>query len=177
MKRYSSSMDGLAKTVPVLVAGLVAASLGVSLWAARDESTLIIVCTSILPLVTLIVILGGTWKARIKCITLDDNAITIERSLWPATIMLADIKSIRKVDDMMFALRTFGNGGMFGYTGSFYKKSIGRMQWFCSQRKNYVLMETTSGKKIVITPDEREEFMKDVEKKAPYVVLGGEIDT
>jgi len=176
MKKYNSSMDWLAKTVPVLVGILVSGALATALWSSGDESTLVIIGTSILPLAILAVLIGGTWWARIKGISLDDNAITIERSLWPAVIKLSDIKLIRPVNDMMFAFRTFGNGGMFGYTGTFYKKSIGSMQWFCSQRRNYVLIETASGNKIVITPDKRSEFLHDVEQKIPFAVVGGEID-
>ena len=63
---------------------------------------------------------------------------------------------------MRFAIRTFGNGGVFGYTGYFYKKGIGSMLWYCTQRANYILIEKTNGKKIVITPDDADGFMKDI---------------
>ena len=67
--------------------------------------------------------------------------------------------SIVSKKEMSGTIRTFGNGGLFGYTGYYRNAKFGTMRWFATQRKNYVLIEKINGKKIIITPDEPENFI------------------
>lgn len=62
-------------------------------------------------------------------------------------------------EGMKFTIRTFGVGGLFGYWGMFSNSRIGRFRMFATRRDRTVLIETTEGKKIVITPDEPEVFV------------------
>ena len=43
------------------------------------------------------------------------------------------------------------------------------MTWLCSQRKNYVLLETSAGKKIVVTPDERDAMVNELRQRVPTI--------
>jgi len=55
---------------------------------------------------------------------------------------------------LSFVVRVFGNGGLFGYTGYFWNKSFGKMHWFVTQRKNYVVIDMGTKRKIVLSPDD-----------------------
>jgi len=55
---------------------------------------------------------------------------------------------------LSFVVRVFGNGGLFGYTGYFWNKSFGKMHWFVTQRKNYVVIDIGTKRKIVLSPDD-----------------------
>ncbi len=73
-----------------------------------------------------------------------------------------DIASIRPLSESELGgeWRMAGNGGVFGYTGWFSSGKIGKMRWFVTQRKNYVLIELNSGSKILLSPDDVGGFME-----------------
>jgi hypothetical protein len=72
---------------------------------------------------------------------------------------IQDIQIISKTD-MGLALRILGNGGLFGYTGWFTTKTLGRMRWFVTSTEYMVIITLANGKKIAVSPDEREAFVK-----------------
>ncbi|MBS4044542.1 MAG: hypothetical protein KGZ59_12085 [Chitinophagaceae bacterium] len=61
-------------------------------------------------------------------------------------------------------IRTFGVGGLFGYFGKFYNNKIGVMTLYATRRSNYVLIKTSANKKIILTPDNPEDFVKEFYK-------------
>lgn len=68
--------------------------------------------------------------------TLNNEGLTIERK-WKSKLIPADqIIQIRLPEEkeLSWPIRTFGNGGLFGYTGRYYSKHIGSMIWYCSRR-------------------------------------------
>ncbi|MBL7691787.1 MAG: hypothetical protein JNM41_09335 [Flavipsychrobacter sp.] len=117
--------------------------------------------------VLLTVMLVAFWLYRPEAVTLTDEAVVVDRKISKISIPYSDIAQIilPEAKDMRFAVRTFGNGGLFGYTGKYFKQPYGSMTWYCSQRKNYVLLETSAGKKIVVTPDERDAMVDELTSK------------
>ncbi len=87
--------------------------------------------------------------------------------------MFNDIKTIRKVDssNMKYSIRTMGNGGLWGYTGKYYNRKLGSMTFYCSQRANYILVELTTGKKIIITPDEPDALIAELKLQHPSFTI------
>ncbi len=65
-----------------------------------------------------------------------------------------------KVDNekMKWTIRKIGVGGLFGYYGKFVKRSFGSMTFYATRRNNYVLVTMTDDRKIIITPDDPDEF-------------------
>lgn len=61
--------------------------------------------------------------------------------------------------------RSFGVGGFFGYFGYYRSARMGNMQWYVTQRKNFVMIELKTGKKIIISPDEPSDFLMAVNWK------------
>jgi len=170
MKEYKSSLDVVARVVPwflLFIAAVIAVPLG-SNFSAMGISALPALLFGPVLIVALYI---SMYLLKTLSIGVDDHAITINRKVKPVSILFSEISSIRRVDDMRFAIRTLGNGGVFGYTGYFYKKGIGTMLWYCTQRANYILIEKTSGKKIVITPDDADEFLRDIEAAHPLMVI------
>ncbi|HMG16437.1 MAG TPA: PH domain-containing protein [Saprospiraceae bacterium] len=84
------------------------------------------------------------------------DSLYITRPIGSIEIPLSSIKDIYPVaqDDMKFNIRTFGNGGLFGYYGYFYNRKQGKMTWYATQKRNYVILLTNTDKKIVLTPDD-----------------------
>jgi len=74
------------------------------------------------------------------------------------------IMDVRKVaaGEMAGLSRTFGVGGLFGYSGHFHNSTIGDMTFYATQQKNWVLMHTFAGEAIVVTPDNPDKFVYEV---------------
>ena len=86
----------------------------------------------------------------------ESDRIEIVRRFNKFKIAKSDILSVEKLsnDDMGMAWRTFGNGGLFGYTGWFTSRSQGKMRWFVTQRNNYVRITLQNHKAIILSPDD-----------------------
>jgi hypothetical protein len=103
---------------------------------------------------------------RPKAYVITDDALLIKRIAGNYRIPLSVIKSVIAAsrEDMRITIRTFGNGGLFGFTGHYRNSRFGRMRWFVSQRQNYLVIETSEGTKFVISPDEPEVMEDDLQK-------------
>jgi hypothetical protein len=86
----------------------------------------------------------------------DREKITIKRPIKDITITRKSIKNVfvTKKDTMKWTIRTFGNGGFFGYYGKFRNENFGNMKWYATKRDNYLILETNDNQKIVLTPDD-----------------------
>ena len=94
---------------------------------------------------------------------IESNNITVHRAASNVTFLRSEIKNIQIINGQKLrgAIRTFGVGGMFGYFGQFLNAELGCMTWYATQRKRTaVLIEMTNNKKIIVTPDEPEQFIK-----------------
>ena len=90
------------------------------------------------------------------------GSLIIKRYIGHVAIALSDIASVRALDasEMRFAIRTFGVGGFFGYYGRFWCRSIGSFRAYITDRSNCVFIQTRSGRKFVISPENRQEFLE-----------------
>ncbi len=92
---------------------------------------------------------------------IDGRQIIIRKYVLPKRLLIADIESMVPVDysDLKISLRLWGSGGFWGWYGTFltadnYKDKQINMQ--CSQREHLVLITMKNGKRIVISPDDRD---------------------
>jgi hypothetical protein len=156
---YKTSLDNLAKgvtlSITILFAVIIVAQLsiisGVGLW---------------LPIST-IVVLTVTYFLTIAFrpinYSLTSDKLIIHRLFRNITIERTAIKSIEQINKevMKGTLRDFGVGGLFGYFGKFSNKNLGRMTWYATRRDNIVLVTTIDNKKIILTPNEPQQFVAD----------------
>jgi len=57
-----------------------------------------------------------------------------------------------------FTIRLWGNGGLFALTGIYWNRTYGRFRAYVTNLKKLVLVELMDGKKIVISPENIEEW-------------------
>jgi hypothetical protein len=74
------------------------------------------------------------------------------------------IKSVERLPDgaLRGAIRTFGVGGLFGYYGSYYTRSLGSFTLYATSFKSLYLIKKWDGKSIVIScaePDKMDMFL------------------
>ncbi|MBK9105092.1 MAG: hypothetical protein IPL92_11135 [Saprospiraceae bacterium] len=154
---YKASLDTLAK---VMTAGVFVLFFGIglmSVYAIRDaagDRTTLLIHGGVL--VMFVAIFLGSWLYAPQSYTLDTTALSINRPIGKVVINRSSIKEARLIGEgeLKSTIRTFGNGGLFGYYGKYYNATIGHMTWYLTQPKNRILIVTTEGKKIVISPDD-----------------------
>ena len=162
MKKYTSSPDQAATIIPYAMIGISLFSIGITFWASkRTDNPLLLLITTLPVFVILTGVVIAMYYMKTEAIEIDDTGITIVRKWKPVVIDFSEITAVQQVSksEMGFVIRTFGNGGVFGYTGQFYNKKFGSMTWYCSRRDGFLIIEKTKGRKIVITLRVVERFL------------------
>ncbi|QEC67129.1 hypothetical protein FRZ67_07430 [Panacibacter ginsenosidivorans] len=156
---YKTSLDKTAIIITIAVTVLFAFIIIGQFAIIKDEGSAIPIYTTTACL--LIYFLAFAFTPVNYIVTTEE--IIVRRPLSNVHIKRADIKSVELIDKNKIAgsLRTFGNGGLFGYYGNFANFSLGRMTWYATRRDKPVLVTTTANKKIILTPDEPEKFVKE----------------
>ena len=89
------------------------------------------------------------------------NHIRVRRLLADWELRRDSVSAVRILEhkEMGFTLRLFGVGGLFGYFGMFRNARLGNFRMLGTRRNKALLIETITGKKFVITPDDPKEFI------------------
>ncbi|MEN9549889.1 MAG: hypothetical protein RIR12_2480 [Bacteroidota bacterium] len=115
----------------------------------------------------LILMYGLVFLYRPIKYVVDEDNITIKRVIASKRILLSNIASITAVKkkQLRWAIRLFGVGGLFGYWGSFSNGEFGRMTWYATNLNKAVMIESKNGKQIMITPNDVDGFINQVQNK------------
>ena len=92
-----------------------------------------------------------------------EDELIIRRLIKSVRISRSDIESLELKDksDLKGTVRTFGVGGLFGWYGKFANSQLGDMTWYVTRRDKPILIIKKDSKKIMISPDEAEAFLKE----------------
>ncbi len=172
MKKFISSLDQTSYIITwsIIALAVVIFFAGFYAYKKSGDEPLVLVLSALGPIV-----LGGLviimYFLKPLSVIVDNNSITIERKFKPVVIRFSEIKTVRLLQkgEMKGTIRTFGNGGIFGYTGLYYNKTMGSMTWYCTQRKKYILVEKTNNKKLIITPDNPDDFIQSLRSINPKI--------
>jgi len=117
----------------------------------------------ILGLVSLIIfsVVIFTFLTRPLAYQIQDGLLTIQSGIRSPKFKISEIAEVKipQSDEMGFSIRTFGNGGLFGYTGFYQNSTFGEVEMFATRRNQYLVIRMKSGKTIVLTPDRPKEMM------------------
>ena len=157
---FTSSFDRLATIVTWGVSLLFITIIGVQIKELIHEFSSL----SLIVIILLLLVYLFTFLLRPLHYTITDTALIIQRPLFSKKIARSDIESLELFinGELNWAIRTFGVGGLFGYFGRFYKGSIGSMNWYATRRNKAVLIRTYEGENIVVTPDDYQNFMREL---------------
>lgn len=154
---FKTSLDKMAMVTTIGVTILFAVIIAGQYAFIKNEGNAAPIYTTVGLL--LIYFLAFAFSPIAYVITADE--IIIRRPLKDVRIKRIAIDHVEMVDKkaMIGAIRTFGVGGLFGYYGSFANTSIGSMTWYATRRDTAVLLRTVNDKKIILTPNERQQFV------------------
>lgn len=111
-----------------------------------------------------------------RTIRVDDNAISIS-GVIPRIYLFSSIASITPVVSMQSEF--FGAWGgysalSFSYVGRNFARGIrndsGTAYFYCTQRKNFVVITTTDGNSIVISPNDPDALIADIRSRHPNLI-------
>lgn len=155
---FNTSLDKLAKGVTIGITILFASIIIMALYSAFNDEEKTIPGYII---IELLLIYFFVYAFRPGNYTLTTDKLIVHRPLTNVNINLTEIKSVEQIDKEKLGqtLRTFGVGGLFGYFGKFANKKFGSMTWYATRRDKAVLITTVDNKRIVLTPDNPEEFV------------------
>lgn len=156
---YKASLDKLAKGVSIGVGVMFVAIIGVQISLSNESGVLLPVFMGLF-FMAIIIVAYGYHPLRYE---VNKECLIIHRSFTNVMIQKKDIRAVTVLtkEEMGFVIRVFGVGGLFGYFGKFSSGSLGMMVWYATRRDNFVVVQTNSGQKIVLTPDEHLKFAKD----------------
>jgi hypothetical protein len=155
---FKTSLDKLAKVVTAVIIILFTAIIFLQLIFIQDFGN----TSSIITITTLLISYLIAFIFRPISYIILDEFLVIHRPLLDIKIALNEIENMVVLDsqELKGTIRTFGVGGLWGYWGSFANSRIGAMKWYATRMSNAVLITTGNNKKIVLTPDDPELFVK-----------------
>jgi hypothetical protein len=156
---YKASLDKTAKFITIWISALFI-FIGALQYVLTD-ATLSSVPSFASACLLIIYLLVFLFRPARYIIT--NNELIIVRGACDVRIKRSSINNVAAIEynDIGGAVRTFGVGGLFGYYGKFANRSLGHMTWFVTRKDSLVLLKTAD-KTIVLSPDQREEFIKEL---------------
>ena len=161
---FKASLDGLAKGVTISVSALFAIVVAGQVYLYLSGSHFSAFITAI----PILLIYFATYSFRPIGYDITNDELIIHRTFRNVVIKRKEIKTVEAInkDQMKWTIRTFGVGGLFGYYGEFVNSNLGDMTWYATRRDKTVLIETIDDKKLIVTPDEPEAFIKKLSEPA-----------
>ncbi len=99
------------------------------------------------------------WALSPKAIEIEGGELRVLRRAWRAAtfpLSRVDGVTVLPAGALRGAVRTFGNGGLFGYYGWYYKKGPFRLY---ATRTDRLVQVGIDGKRIVVSPDDPQRFV------------------
>ncbi|HEX8460541.1 MAG TPA: PH domain-containing protein [Segetibacter sp.] len=156
--RFKASLDGLAKGITIGTSIVFVLVIIGQIFRLHSDVHFTVIITSVIILAVYL----GSYLFRPIDYEVTNDSLIIRRTIKSVIIKRKEISSVQPIakDQMKWTIRTFGVGGLFGYYGQFVNSKLGNMTWYATRRDNTVLITTILDKKIIVTPDEPEAFIK-----------------
>jgi hypothetical protein len=109
-------------------------------------------------------LLVGAALFTIRGYALVPGAILIHRLFWSTRLPVAELESARSEPDAMRgSVRTFGNGGLFSFTGRFHSPGLGSYRAYVTDLQRTVVLRFP-GRVVVLSPAAPEDFVRELTK-------------
>jgi hypothetical protein len=107
-----------------------------------------------------LVILLGALPFMVRGYVLTERHIEVRRLGWSTVLPLAGLVAVTgEPEGLRGSVRLFGNGGLFGISGWFWNRRLGRFRAYATDPNRAVLLRYQDGKKVVVTPNDVQHFI------------------
>jgi hypothetical protein len=152
--RWSRSLIAISSLASVLCLGL---SLGLG-WKNRGAFP----WPAALPLGLLV----GAALFTIRGYAVVPGAILIHRLFWSTRLPITELESAcYEPDAMRGSIRTFGNGGLFSFTGYFRNPGLGSYRAYVTDLQRTVVLRFP-GRVVVLSPSAPDDFVRELTRGA-----------
>jgi PH (Pleckstrin Homology) domain-containing protein len=105
-------------------------------------------------------VLLGSLPFMVRGYILTDEHIEVRRLGWSTVLPLAGLVAVSgEPEGLRGSVRLFGNGGLFGISGWFWNRRIGRFRAYATDPGRVVLLRYRDGRKVVVTPHDVQHFI------------------
>ena len=105
-------------------------------------------------------VLLGSLPFMVRGYVLTESHIEVRRLGWSSVLPLAGLVSVTgEPEGLSGSVRLFGNGGLFGMSGWFWNRRIGRFRAYATDPGRVVLLRYRDGSKVVVTPHDVQHFI------------------
>jgi len=112
-------------------------------------------------LLPLAIVFGGL-LFTVRGYTVSSDMLLIHRLWWSTRLPLGDLHSAQvEPRAMRWSLRTFGNGGLFSFSGWYYNTILGAYRAFVTDPNRAVVLELGQ-RSVVVSPSVPEDFVRDL---------------
>lgn len=107
--------------------------------------------------------LFGALPFAVRGYVLTQRHLEVCRLGWSTVLPLAGLETVTgEPEGLKGSLRLFGNGGLFGITGWFWNRRLGRFRAYATDPSRVVLLRYADGRKVVVTPGDVQHFIVQV---------------
>ena len=107
-----------------------------------------------------LVILVGSLLFMVRGYVLTESQIEVQRLGWSTVLPFAGLAAVSgEPQGLRGSLRLFGNGGLFGISGWFWNRRIGRFRAYATDPERAVLLRYRDGRKVLVTPHDVQHFI------------------
>jgi hypothetical protein len=112
-------------------------------------------------------LLMGCLLFVVRSYSIQGGHVSIRRLFWSTNIPLLGIyDAVHDPAAIKGSLRIFGNGGLFGMTGLYWNKTLGRFRLFATDPAKAVVLRL-HGRIVVISPEEPDAFLQELDRLFP----------
>lgn len=105
-------------------------------------------------------LLLGALPFMVRGYVLTESHIEVRRLGWSSVLPLAGLVAVTgEPEGLSGSVRLFGNGGLFGISGWFWNRRIGRFRAYATDPGRVVLLRYRDGSKVVVTPHDVQHFI------------------
>jgi hypothetical protein len=121
------------------------------------------------------VILGATWALAPRGFSLEAGQVRIERPLRSVAVPFRAVTSASLLPPgaLRGAVRLGGSGGLFGYYGRYWSKTLGAFRLYATRREGLVRIDTAD-ERFVLSPEPAERFLEEILARAPEARSGAD---
>ena len=155
--RYFNAPWGtLLKVISTLGTLLLMGIFGSMILSGRVSTLITLILYSLIPLLTLFITLLFT----VRGYSISGNAFRVRRLLWYTDIDISMLQSVEyNPKAMTGSLRTFGNGGLFSFSGSYKSGKLGSFKAYVTDFKKCVII-IAAEQTVVVSPENPELFVE-----------------
>lgn len=105
-------------------------------------------------------VLLGALPFMVRGYVLTESHIEVRRLGWSSVLPLAGLIAVTgEPEGLSGSVRLFGSGGLFGISGWFWNRRIGRFRAYATDPGRVVLLRYRDGSKVVVTPHDVQHFI------------------